>query len=121
MGETPLSEMYAYMGKTVLEEIISTTTESRKMGNTILTQNLVDEVVETIGGNKKEIAKVLEALVSVILIKASEGYDVRVNGFGIFKLHTTPAHTGRDPRNGNEIQVAARTKVVFKQSKSRKK
>lgn len=42
------------------------------------------------------------------------GEDVRVAGFGTFGTRSCPARTGRNPRTGESLKIAASTAPTFK-------
>ena len=44
----------------------------------------------------------------------ARGEDVRVVGFGTFGTRSRPAHTGRNPRTGESLNIAASTTPTFK-------
>lgn len=69
---------------------------------------------ETITNTKR----VLESAFAVIEAICDEGDKVMIRNFGTFSNRTTPAHAGRDPQTGKEIQIPAKTKLVFKRSKN---
>ena len=62
------------------------------------------------------IVKANEVIGSVLsnLEKAlAEGDDVRLTGFGSFKVKETKARTGRNPSTGQPIEVPASRRVSF--------
>uniref|UniRef100_UPI0040270076 HU family DNA-binding protein n=1 Tax=Prevotella sp. TaxID=59823 RepID=UPI0040270076 len=46
--------------------------------------------------------------------------EVRIDGFGTFKSVDKPERTGRNPRTGESITIAAHKDVVFKAAKALK-
>lgn len=44
------------------------------------------------------------------------GHEVRVQGFGVFRVKDRPARQGRNPRTGRLIDIAASKAVAFRQS-----
>ena len=48
------------------------------------------------------------------------GGEVRIDGFGTFKSVDKPERTGRNPRTGESITIAAHKDVVFKAAKALK-
>jgi integration host factor subunit beta len=71
--------------------------------NPHLFQRDIEKIVGTIFG---EIAKAL-----------SEGDRVELRGFGAFSVKSRPARTGRNPRTGETVSVAAKHVPFFKTGK----
>ena len=46
------------------------------------------------------------------------GGDINFIGWGKFEVKDTPARTGRNPRTGEEVAIAAKKVVKFKAGKS---
>lgn len=72
------------------------------------------ELVDAIAG-KANITKVaaktaLEATLAAISDSLEKGEPVQLVGFGTFKVNNRKARTGRNPKTGKEIKIAA-TKV----------
>lgn len=67
---------------------------------------------------KKEAAQILDAVICTITKGLIADAEVTLPGLG--KLKTTPraARTGRDPRTGAPVAIAARTAVKFAPSKA---
>ncbi len=61
-----------------------------------------------------------ETLSSVIIHNLSGGEDVSLPGFGKFSVKETAARKGRNPATGEEIEIPAGRKVVFKPSQGLK-
>lgn len=58
----------------------------------------------------------VNAVVNGIKMSLQNGVDVRLNGFGTFRLQHRAARTGQNPRTGEPIAIAARNVVKFKAS-----
>ena len=56
----------------------------------------------------------------IIAVELDAGRKVTVGGFGTFETRRRSARTGRNPRTGATIQIAAKTYPVFKASKGLK-
>ena len=48
------------------------------------------------------------------------GKSVTLHGFGTFELKKRDARTGRNPRTGEPVEIAASTTVTFKPAKALK-
>ncbi|PLX34121.1 MAG: DNA-binding protein HU [Hyphomicrobiales bacterium] len=70
--------------------------------------------------SKADAGKAVEALLGVITDALKDGGDVRFVGFGTFSVSHRAATTGRDPRTGNTVQIAARNNARFKAGKALK-
>jgi len=60
----------------------------------------------------------IDALFTTIAEALKRGEKVELKGFGAFSVTETAARTGRDPRTGKPLQIAAGRRVRFKPSKS---
>ncbi len=83
-----------------------------------------DELVEKIAGDaeisKKEAAAALVAVTSGISGAMASGEGLTLSGFGTFSVTQRAARTGRNPRTGEAIQIAASKGVKFKAGKALK-
>jgi len=59
-----------------------------------------------------------DALIDTIAEALRQGDGVELKGFGSFSVVETKARTGRNPRTGKPIKIAAGRRVRFKPSKS---
>ena len=62
--------------------------------------------------------KVVRAVFDTITEHLGEGGRVELRGFGRFSLRHRDARTGRNPRNGQAVQVEAKGKPFFKAGKT---
>mgnify|MGYP003349861710 CR=1 FL=1 len=62
----------------------------------------------------------LEATLDGVTGALKEGDQVQLIGFGTFKVNERAARTGRNPRTGEEIHIAAAKVPAFKASKTLK-
>ena len=81
---------------------------------------LTAAVAEAAGLSKKDAEKALNAFVNVVTDTLKAGDKVQIVGFGSFEVKDRPAHKGRNPRTGEEIDVAASKAPVFAVGKSLK-
>lgn len=71
--------------------------------------------------SKTDVDSVLEALTEVLKEDVlGNGDAVNIPGLGAFKQKETAARTGRNPRTGESVQIAAKKKLVFKPAASMK-
>lgn len=73
---------------------------------------------------RSEATKVVDALFSVedgIIAEAlRSGEKITITGFGSFETKKREARTGRNPRTGKEIEIAASTNAAFRAGKGLK-
>ena len=79
---------------------------------------LVSKVVEQTGVDKKAAEKVINATFDAIAGALKEGDKVQLMGFGAFEVRERAAHTGRHPKSGEAIEIAASKSPVFKAGKT---
>jgi len=83
-------------------------------------QDLVAVVAETGELSKAKAGEVLDAVFDAISQSLKAKQEVRLVGFGTFSTSRRKAGKGRNPRTGEEIEIAASTTVRFKPGKSLK-
>ena len=81
---------------------------------------LVDAVADNAGLSKSAAYKAVYAVFDTITDALKAGGEVRVAGFGIFEVSERTARTGRNPRTGEEVEIAASKQARFKRSKALK-
>lgn len=79
-------------------------------------QTLVKAVAETTELTQKQVTQVLEALVATITATLVTGEEVRITDLGTFTVADTAARTGRNPKTGEALEIAASKRVAFKAS-----
>lgn len=60
--------------------------------------------------------KVVRGVFDVLIAGIKNEKKVEIRGLGVFKKKTIAARVGRDPRNGNPIQIPEKQKICFKPS-----
>jgi DNA-binding protein HU-beta len=82
------------------------------------------ELIEAIAAEadvpKAQAGRVLDAMVSVVGNALAEGQQVSMVGFGTFLVRERPARSGRNPRTGDTIEIAASKTPSFKAGKALK-
>lgn len=75
------------------------------------------ELIETIAKeadlSKAAAGRALESFLSTIVKSVSKKQDVQLIGFGTFKATQRAARTGKNPRTGAPIKIAAATVPKF--------
>ncbi len=75
------------------------------------------ELIETIAKetelSKAAAGRALEAVLSTIVKTVAKKQDVQLIGFGTFKAAKRAARTGKNPRTGEKLKIAAATVPKF--------
>jgi DNA-binding protein HU-beta len=74
---------------------------------------LQQQVAEQAGLNKAQAGRAVDAVLNSITDALSKGDEVRLTGFGNFRVTNTAARTGRNPRTGDSIDIAAGKRPAF--------
>jgi DNA-binding protein HU-beta len=67
---------------------------------------------------KADARKYVDGVLAAIVEAAAKGEEISLNGFGKFKVKDSPAREGRNPANGETIQIAASKKLSFAPAKA---
>jgi DNA-binding protein HU-beta len=81
-------------------------------------QELVDAVASAVGISKSAAGDAVDAFVAVVTQAVVEGEGVQLVGFGAFSTGQRAARTGRNPRSGETLQIAAAKTVKFTAAKA---
>ena len=68
--------------------------------------------------SKSDAEAAVSAVFSTIANALASGETVTITGFGAFSTRSRPARTGRNPRTGETIAIAASTALSFKAGKT---
>jgi DNA-binding protein HU-beta len=63
---------------------------------------------------KVEAEKVINMFTSSVIDVMGQGKEISLIGFGNFSIGKIPARTGRNPRTGEELKIAAYNQPKFK-------
>ena len=83
-------------------------------------QELVAVIAKEAGISKVAAAKALNATTDAIGDAIAKGESVQLLGFGTFGAKKRAARTGKNPRTGEAIKIAASTVASFKAGKALK-
>ena len=78
---------------------------------------LIAARAEKAGLTKVDAGKALNAYVEAVKEQLAKGEKVTLVGFGTFGVSERPARTGRNPRTGAKIKIAAKKTPKFKAGK----
>lgn len=81
---------------------------------------LIAEIAKVAGTTKQNAEQALNGIFDAIKSALSKGEEVRLTGFGSFKVNGRAARTGRNPRTGEELKIAASKVPVFRPGKELK-
>ena len=87
------------------------------MGVLVNKTELIEALASEAGLSKADAGRAVEALFGTdgaIVKTLKDGGRVQITGFGTFSARKRAARTGRDPRTGDSIQIAAATLPAFK-------
>lgn len=79
---------------------------------------LIDSVASAANLSKADAGRAVDAVVGAIASALSDGEQVSVVGFGTFSVKHRAARSGRNPRTGETIQIAASNVPGFKAGKA---
>ncbi len=82
--------------------------------------NIVDAVATKTGATKKAAEAAVNAALEAITEALKAGDKVQVFGFGTFEVKERAARTGRNPRTGETLEIAASKNVGFSAAKALK-
>ena len=79
--------------------------------------DLINKVAETANLTKAQASEAVNCVLSSIETTLKGGDKVAFVGFGTFSVSERPARTGRNPKTGEAIQIAAKNVIKFKAGK----
>jgi len=82
--------------------------------------DLVASVADATGMSKADAGNAVESVFDAISSALSGGGEVRLVGFGTFRVSHRKATQGRNPRTGETIQIMASNQPKFKAGKALK-
>ena len=82
--------------------------------------DLISAIANETGFSKKDSETALGSVLGAITGSLKSGNEVRLVGFGTFKVSDRAARTGRNPRTGESIQIKASKVPTFKAGKELK-
>lgn len=83
-------------------------------------KDLIAAIAKRTGEKKATVEHVFNATLTEIENALLIGDAVAINGFGTFETKRREARTGRNPRTGEPVEIAASTSVAFKPAKALK-
>lgn len=81
-------------------------------------QELVDAVAIEVGIAKSTAEETINAFLATVTNAVVKGDSVQLIGFGSFSTGSRAARTGRNPKTGEALEIAASTTVKFTAGKA---
>ncbi|MDA8092715.1 MAG: HU family DNA-binding protein [Betaproteobacteria bacterium] len=75
---------------------------------------LIDAIADKADVSKASAGKMLDALVDTVGATLKKGDKITLVGFGTFETRKRAARTGRNPRTGATLKIAAATVPAFR-------
>ena len=91
-----------------------------KKGAKMNKKQLVAKISSTLGQSKADAERTFDSITTIILDALKNDDTVKIAGFGTYKVAKRKARVGRNPRTGEQIQIAASQKVKFLPAKALK-
>lgn len=82
--------------------------------------DLIAKVADDTGLSKTDATKAVDTVFDCITKALKKGDEVRLVGFGTFSVSKRAASTGRNPRTGEAIKIAASKQPKFRAGKGLK-
>ena len=79
--------------------------------------DIVDLVFEKMQDvNKKQVTDWVEVVFATLKDTMANGEDIKISGFGNFKLREKKSRMGRNPRTGEPVEITSRKVLTFRPS-----
>lgn len=102
----------------IKEDFESMVTKKPANGSIIVgRQELTKRIATEAQLTQKKAAEILETTLDTIRDSLQTGHEVRLVGFGSFKVRRTAARRGINPRDGKPMQVPSKDRVRFSPGK----
>jgi DNA-binding protein HU-beta len=96
------------------------TTDAKTKSQPSARDDIIKLIAKEIPTNQDNAKKAFDAVLACISESLKDGKIVRLIGFGTFSVQDKAASTGRNPRTGEPIEIAASKRLVFKAGKELK-
>ena len=88
---------------------------------TVTKKELTDHLLDTLGLAGKDSKSLVEVFFDTIRPTLASGEEVKLANFGNFEIKEKRARPGRNPKNGQPVEISARRVVTFHASARLKK
>ena len=100
--------------------IYDRTKKKDKKGAKMNKKQLVAKISASMNLSKADAERQFDGITEIILSCLKGDEQVKIAGFGTYKVAKRKARVGRNPRTGEQIQIAASQKVKFLPAKALK-
>jgi nucleoid DNA-binding protein len=85
-------------------------------------KDLAKVILEHLGedATKKQAEELVETVFDTMSKEIKSGEEVKIAGFGAFKIRHRPARMARNPATGEQVHVAAKSVLKFRPAKELK-
>ena len=94
--------------------------KKHKEGAKMNKKQLVGKISASMNLSKADAERTFDGITEIILSCLKGDEQVKIAGFGTYKVAKRKARVGRNPRTGEQIQIAASQKVKFLPAKALK-
>ena len=94
--------------------------KKHKKGAKMNKKQLVAKISSSMNLSKADAERQFDGITEIILNCLKSDEQVKIAGFGTYKVAKRKARVGRNPRTGEQIQIAASQKVKFLPAKALK-
>ena len=77
-------------------------------------KELIDAMSANTGSSRADAERAISALTEIVSDSLKKGDSLSLPGFGTFEVRTRNERTGRNPRTGEELKIAASKVPAFK-------
>ena len=81
-------------------------------------KQLIEAVADGADVSRATAGRAVEAVLEIVAGRLADGESVTIPGFGTFQVRERGARTGRNPRTGETIDIAASRVPAFKAGKA---
>lgn len=81
---------------------------------------LIDKIAKDTELTKKQAAEAVDAFLAAATEAFVAGEGIQIAGFGSFAVKEIAAHTGRNPRTNEPVEIPATRRVTFSAGKALK-
>lgn len=84
--------------------------------DTLTRAEIAEAIYRRVGMSRAEALIFVESILEHVALAMGRGENVKIAGFGTFRLSDKNERIGRNPKTGKEVPVTARRVVTFKAS-----
>ena len=81
---------------------------------TLTKKDIILKIANDTGIKQVDVKRVVQQMLDDITMALAKGETVELRNFGIFKVKSRKARTGRNPRTGEEVPVPPKKVAIFK-------